>query len=61
MKAVVDPEKCVGCGLCADACPEVFVMKEGKAVVVLTSVPENLEETAKRAASQCPVEAIIVI
>lgn len=60
MKALVDPEKCVGCGLCADTCPEVFVMKEGKAVVILTPVPKELEEMAKRAASECPVEAITV-
>ncbi|MDD5085294.1 MAG: ferredoxin [Candidatus Omnitrophica bacterium] len=60
MKAIVDPGKCVGCELCAGTCPEVFVMKEGKAVAVLTPVPKNLEETAKQAASECPVEAIIV-
>lgn len=26
MKAVVDKETCIGCGLCPSICPEVFSM-----------------------------------
>ncbi|MFC1632451.1 4Fe-4S binding protein, partial [Candidatus Omnitrophota bacterium] len=31
MKALVSDELCVGCGLCADVCPDVFAMEESKA------------------------------
>lgn len=33
-RQVVTPEKCVGCGLCAEACPEkAITLKQGKAVI----------------------------
>ena len=28
MKAVVDQEECIGCGLCADTSPDVFKMND---------------------------------
>ena len=60
MKAVVDQEACVGCGLCADTCPEVFEMEGSVAKVIVETVPEDAEESCKDAASACPVEAIKV-
>jgi len=50
----------VGCGMCAQACPEVYEMKNDKAVVIAESVPKEAEEKVKQAASECPVEAIKV-
>ena len=58
MKAIVDKDTCVGCGLCANMCPDVFQMEDDKAVVIVGSIPEDLAESAKEAASSCPVEAI---
>lgn len=60
MKAKVDPELCIGCGLCADTCPEVFEMKDDKAVAKVNPVPAGSEEKCKEAKDNCPVEAIIV-
>ena len=58
MKATVDGDLCTGCGLCADACPEVFKMDGDKAVVHSNPVPSNAEDSCKEAAEGCPVEAI---
>ena len=60
MKAAVDQEACVGCGLCADTCPEVFEMDDSVAKVIAEEVPADAAETCKEAASACPVECITV-
>ncbi|MFZ5832746.1 MAG: ferredoxin [Planctomycetota bacterium] len=61
MKARVDPDICTGCGLCPEICPEVFDMgADGKAFAKRDDVPGELEESAREAAQQCPVEAIII-
>lgn len=60
MKAQVDAELCVGCGLCADSCPEAFVMKEDKAVAKVNPIPEGSEDCCRKAKDDCPVEAIII-
>ncbi|NMM66013.1 ferredoxin [Clostridium sp. P21] len=61
MKANVDKDTCIGCGLCPDICPEVFQMDDdGKAKAVVDSVSSTQEDGAKDAAEQCPVNAISV-
>ena len=60
MKVSINKEDCVGCGLCADDCPDVFEMPEDVAVVKAEEVPENLVNAVKEAAENCPVDAIIV-
>lgn len=58
MRAIVDKDTCIGCGLCPDTCPEVFEMNGDKAEVKADPVPAAAEESCRDAASQCPVEAI---
>jgi ferredoxin len=58
MKAIVDPELCTGCGLCVDTCPEVFELSGDVAKVKADPVPGDAEESCKKAAEECPVEAI---
>ncbi|KZL90009.1 ferredoxin [Clostridium magnum] len=61
MKAVVDQETCIGCGLCPSICPEVFQMNDdGKAEEVVDEVSGELVDSAKEAADSCPVNAISV-
>lgn len=51
----VDKEKCIGCGLCASICEEVFEMgDDGKAQV---KAQKNIP-CVKEAIDQCPVNAI---
>ena len=58
MKVVVDAEKCIGCGLCANMAPDLFEMQDMIAVVIGEAVPRGAEDTACEAARACPVEAI---
>ena len=59
MKVVVDPDICLGCGICTGICPEVFSLgPEPYAVVLLNPVPAHLVAAVKDAANQCPEEAI---
>jgi len=61
MKAYVDKDTCIGCGLCPEVCPEIFQMDDdGKAVASPDEVAENLITSAKEAEEQCPVSAISV-
>jgi ferredoxin len=58
MKAIVD-EKCIGCGFCAETCPEVFEMRsDNLAHVKVEVVPLEREDSCREAAAGCPVEAI---
>ena len=58
MRVTVNEEECIGCGLCAETCPEVFESKDDKAVAKMDEVPDNLAESCREAAEECPVEAI---
>ena len=61
MKAHVDRDTCIGCGVCPSVCPEVFEMDdEGLSHVIVDTVPEDVEDDAKDAEESCPVNAITV-
>ena len=52
-------ENCIGCGLCASICSEVFSLTDqGVAIASGNDVPEEQMESAKEAAHSCPVDAI---
>ena len=59
MKATLDREGCIACGLCAETCPEVFHMgDDGPAEVIREEVPEAAADTAVEARDGCPVSVI---
>jgi ferredoxin len=61
MRAVIDKDACISCGLCPSLCPEVFDMEDdGKAGVIVDTVPGDAEPAAQEAASSCPTSAIII-
>jgi len=52
-------ENCIGCGLCAGTCPEVFTLTdEGVARASGEDVQGETDSLAQEAAQNCPVSAI---
>jgi len=47
----VDKSKCIGCGACVSICPNVFALKDGKAIVIS-------KEECSDSVDACPVGAI---
>lgn len=61
MRAYVDKDGCISCGLCVDTCPDVFQFDEdGKADVISDPVPGECEDCAVEAQENCPVSVIKV-
>jgi ferredoxin len=59
MKVHVNSQVCAGFGVCVGLCPEVFELHEhGYAIVRVSEVPPELEDTVRQAVSQCPASAI---
>ena len=62
MKVFVDPDICLGCGICEGIAPDVFSMgSEAYAVVQLDPVPESYRADVMDAIEQCPEEAISLL
>lgn len=61
MKAFVDKDACISCGLCESLCPDIFEIEDdGKAGAINEELEGEKLDCAKEAASQCPTDAIIV-
>ena len=61
MKAMVDKDLCIGCGVCEEECPKVFKMEDdGKAGVIGGEIPQDQVGAAMSAKDACPVEAISI-
>jgi len=59
MRALVDQDLCVGCGLCADICPDAFELGyNGKAEEHADTILPAIEDLCREAVEACPVEAI---
>lgn len=61
MKATINREGCISCGLCASTCPEAFrIADDGFAEVYVDPIPKSAEDDAVEAQDGCPVSVITV-
>jgi len=60
MKIRVDRKMCIGDQACVEICPELFEMEGDVVAAKMETVPKDLEEKVKEAATSCPVEAIVI-
>ena len=62
MKLIVNQDNCIGCGLCVATAEELFAMNDdGKSVLKVEDIPEEMEDLAKETIDSCPVSAIVEI
>lgn len=61
MRAFVDKNTCIGCGLCPSICSDIFEMDDdGLAIAKEIDIEDSLIDSAKEAEDSCPVGAITV-
>ena len=61
MKAIVDQDLCIGCGICEGIVPEVFSLQnEPYAEVLLDPIPEEFQDATREAAEECSEAAITI-
>lgn len=59
MKASVDQDGCISCGLCIDVCPEVFSYNENDVSQAIEGdIPKEYLKQAEEARDGCPVSVI---
>ncbi|MCF7873545.1 MAG: ferredoxin [Candidatus Omnitrophica bacterium] len=58
MKIIIDENACIGCGLCINLCPEIFVLQDNNIAKVKSKEP--CDKNLHKIASQCPVNAILI-
>lgn len=59
MKPKIDPDLCIGDGICEEVCPEVFVMRDDGLAHVINEEPDDaLNPQVLEAIESCPTEAI---
>lgn len=58
MKAKVDQDTCIGCGLCEGIAPDVFRMNDDGKSEAYQEFDESQKELVENAIESCPVSAI---
>lgn len=62
MKATINREGCISCGLCVHTCPQIFrLASDGLAEVHQSPVPHGAEATTIYAKDRCPTSVISII
>jgi len=53
-------QNCIGCGLCASLCPDIFLMTQEGVAAAKDAITPDQRTRAREAADSCPVDAIEV-
>ncbi|MCM1179810.1 MAG: ferredoxin [Clostridium sp.] len=61
MKAVVNKDGCISCGLCVSTCPEVFSFDEDSRAEATGQLTDENFASAESARSACPVAVIDIV
>lgn len=62
MRLTIDANRCEGHARCLARAPEIFDVDDdqGRSLLLLEEIPEELEESARNAVDACPERAISV-
>lgn len=61
MRAIVDQDLCIGCGICEGIAPEIFSLQtEPYAVVIMDPITGEFQAAAQESADECPEGAITI-
>ena len=60
MKVKLDKELCIGCGLCEENLPEIFITGDYTAELKKTDVPDEMREKLEETIEDCPTDAISI-
>lgn len=60
-RAYVNPDLCIGCGLCVSTAPEVFRINADGISEAYAETPEGMQDKVEEAVNSCPVGAISII
>ena len=58
MRAKIHVDLCIGCGLCASICPQVFSMSDDEKATVIADTSVDTYDEVQEAMISCPVAAI---
>ena len=57
-KVIIDEPECIGCGSCADICPEVFKLNKGTEKSIVIKPEGGPEDLIEEAMGECPMSCI---
>jgi ferredoxin len=61
MKAYIDKDGCIACGVCVAICPAVFqIGADGLAEVYMDDIPESFMGSVEETMDSCPVSVITI-
>ena len=60
MKATVDKDGCIACGICVNLCPDVFRWDDNGLAEAYSDISPATESAAVDSRSNCPVSVISI-